>query len=567
MKPPRMPTRTPSPTATDASSPAALRDWSAVDLFAGAGGFSLGLRRAGFNVVLANEFSVDPEWTYRHNLVPEELALAKLPPGTTGYAIRGHRLRVRDQILNRRKEGAGGYEGTMRGGDIAVALSDAWLRGWVERQGGREIDVLVAGPPCQGFSSAGKQDDADVRNQLVFEAVRVINILKPRVVVIENVPGMLARHGTILRDVASKLSEGSRGYFMAVELIHGHLMGVPQTRKRLVLVGVRRDLMDASGHSRIRERVFPVGCPVLGFGGSALGDGDTLTAQEVLGDLAADPPIYDTSRTTQAYQEEVGKSAFRLEMRTARQAYLEGRTGGAPLVGSCWNHEASVHNETVRTRMRMLREVADRNKETRDQRCSSRWLRKHFIKEHPDLDTKKAAQRVLLPKEWPGLTVTSLPDDIVHFQEDRIPTVREVARLQTFPDWFEFKGVRTTGFERRRAGVYVPQYTQVANAVPPRLAHAVAARVRHFLEQLEKDRTCSWVAGEGLARFHDAEVNLPSSSARQVLDYLNTEFQRMPSSGVAEVSASPAVKGRKARRTDRPQGTGTTDGLACAAVG
>lgn len=525
MKRPCMPSRTPSSTATDASSPAALRDWSAVDLFAGAGGFSLGLRRAGFNVVLANEFSVDPEWTYRHNLVPEELALEKLPRGATGYAIRAHRLRVRDEILKRREEGARKYEGTMRGGDIGVALSDEWLRGWVNRRAGREVDVLVAGPPCQGFSSAGKQDDADVRNQLVFEAVRVINIVKPKIVVIENVPGMLARHGTILREVGSKLSEGSPGYFMAVELIHGHLMGVPQTRKRLVLVGVRRDLMDASGHVRLRERVFPVRCPVLGFGGSALGDRSALSAHDVLGDLAANPRVYDTTSAPQTYRAPAGENAFRLEMRTSQQAYLAGRTGGVPLGESYWNHEASVHNDTVRMRMRKLREVADRNDDTRKQRCSSRWLRKHFIEEHPDLDTKKAAQRVLLPGEWPGLTVTSLPDDIVHFEEDRIPTVREVARLQTFPDWFEFKGVRTTGFERRRAGIYVPQYTQVANAVPPRLAHAVAARIRIFLERIAVDRTCSWVgAAGGLEAPYDIANNPVGSAAREVLDELNAVF-------------------------------------------
>jgi DNA (cytosine-5)-methyltransferase 1 len=562
-----MPPRSSSTTAPDANTPAAPRELSAVDLFAGAGGFSLGLRRAGFNVVLANEFSVDPEWTYRHNLVPDELTLEKLPPGATGYAIRGHRLRVREKILKLREEGANGYGGTMRGGDIGVALSDEWLSAWVERRGGREVDVLVAGPPCQGFSSAGKQDDSDVRNQLVFEAVRVINILKPKIVVIENVPGMLARRGTILRDVGSKLSEGSRGYFMAVELLHGHLMGVPQTRKRLALVGVRRDLMDASGHARLRESVFPVGCPVLGFGGSALGDGGTLTAHEVLGDLAAHPPVYDTTYAPQAYRDEAGESAFRVEMRTIRKAYLAGNTGGAPLIASCWNHEASVHNETVRARMRKLRQVADRDDVTRDQRCSSRWLRKHFINEHPDLDTKKAAQRVLLPTRWPGLTVTSLPDDIVHFEEDRIPTVREVARLQTFPDWFEFKGVRTTGFERRRAGVYVPQYTQVANAVPPRLAHAVAARVRHFLEQLEQDRTCSWQAGPGLGGFYDAEVNLPTSASREVLDALNAAFQQMPSAKVAEVSPSPVEKGRRALRADGSQGAVATDGPARAAVG
>src|SRR5690606_18279537 len=122
-------------------------------------------------------------------------------------------------------------------------------------------------------------------------------------------------------------------------------------------------------------------------------------------------------------------------------------------------------------RLRLLRKAAASSRKARQHRCRSAWLRRQFSEQFPELVTKKTSQRVLLADEWPMLTVTSLPDDIVHHAEDRIPTVREVARLQTFPDWFEFKGVRTTGAERRRAGVYVPQYTQVANAVPPRFAH------------------------------------------------------------------------------------------------
>jgi hypothetical protein len=166
----------------------------------------------------------------------------------------------------------------------------------------------------------------------------------------------------------------------------------------------------------------------------------------------------------------------------------------------------------------------------------------------PDrLKTSKASQRVLLPDEWPKLTVTSLPDDIVHFSEDRIPTVREVARLQTFPDWFEFKGVRTTGAERRRAGIYVPHYTQVANAVPPRLAHAVASRVRWFLELAAGQPDC------------DFELPGPERSSNvkrrgttiELLDDLNQHFH---GASARLVRCKP--------RTNTRQGTASAPGTA-----
>jgi DNA (cytosine-5)-methyltransferase 1 len=110
-----------------------------------------------------------------------------------------------------------------------------------------------------------------------------------------------------------------------------------------------------------------------------------------------------------------------------------------------------------------------------------------------DLQTKKFAQRVLQPT-WggkpPGITVTSLPDDFVHYSEPRIPTVREWARLQTFPDWYVFKGPRTTG-GRRRAGdpskkIFdrdVPKYTQIGNAVPVRLAYELGKRLARYLRE------------------------------------------------------------------------------------
>ena len=106
--------------------------------------------------------------------------------------------------------------------------------------------------------------------------------------------------------------------------------------------------------------------------------------------------------------------------------------------------------------------------------------------------TKKFAQR-LLPKKWgnkgPTITITSLPDDFVHYSQARTPTVRECARMQTFPDWYQFAGKRTTGGIRRagnpRENIFdreVPKYTQIGNAVPVKLAYEIGLHLNQVLK-------------------------------------------------------------------------------------
>lgn len=487
---------------------------TAVDLFAGAGGFSLGMRRAGFEVVLANEFSVDPEWTYRHNLLFETEA-AKLPARPTEATVasrKAYRADGRQQIRKERRELSTNFSRQMRGGDIRRVLSDKWLRQWQDQQA-REIDLVVAGPPCQGFSSAGNLRD-DERNELVHEAIRVIRRLTPRVVIIENVPGMLERHEAVIEEIGLALGRPYKpnpGYYVVAELLHGEPVGVPQTRRRLLIVGVRRDLVNAEAYDRLPHLVFPVACPRsrpedARLMGEKVASGSWLTANQILGDLASDPPAYGTGSWTSQYRSnglEDATADFLSEVRSLAAQYLRGHgaePANLPEGQEYFNHEASSHLPRVARRLELLRKAASSSAEARNHRCSSAWLRRQYKAEHPELVTKKSSQRVLLPDEWPMLTVTSLPDDIVHHSENRILTVREVARLQTFPDWFEFKGVRTTGAERRRAGIYVPQYSQVANAVPPRLAHAVAARIRQFLLLMEEDPTCSFEPDGGLYR-------------------------------------------------------------------
>ncbi len=502
----------------------------AVDLFAGAGGFSLGLTRAGFDVVLANEFSTEPEWTYRANLLrgTPEGVFPHRPESASNAARRRYRALVREQINKERESLLDDYNRHMRGGDIAKVLPDHWLREWKRRRG--EVDVVVGGPPCQGFSSAGARDPQDARNQLPDQAIRVIRQLLPKIAIIENVPGMLNRFSDRVLEVGMALAEPVAdvpGYHVVVELVHGKLLGVPQTRRRLLLIAVREDLITEKALDRLHSLLFPTSCPSRRLSctedGPWVEHGATLVAGDILGDLASSPKPYGRQGTAwhQCYRSTDPACPYQREMRTLRHEYLAGGFGGPGFEDRYANHDASVHAEVVAQRMRLLRQTAQESDEGRSNRCASGWLRQQFMGKNPHLKTNKASQRVLLADAWPNLTVTSLPDDIVHFEEDRIPTVREVARLQTFPDWFEFNGVRTSGAERRRAGIFVPHYTQVANAVPPRLAHAVASRVRWFLEMADAGglRDCEFTLPGG-----DYKSPNCGTSAQQ-LDALNGYFR------------------------------------------
>lgn len=522
---------------------------NAVDLFAGAGGFSLGLLRAGFDVILANEFSTEPEWTYRANLLAgEEAAFPERPAIASARERKAYRAAVRAQLRRERDEILDDFDRHMRGGDIRKVMPTDWLKQWRDRHG--EVDLLVAGPPCQGFSSAGARDPEDERNNLAAEAIRVVRQLEPKVVIIENVPGMLQRHSERVHEIGAELSRRRRGsgpaYKVLAELVHGDQLGVPQTRQRLLLVGVREDLVVPGAHAKLATLLFPPKCPAsrfdVGQGGFFVGRGDLLSSDEVLGDLASAPPPHGRKQSPWfcSYEEATPSSAFRREMRGSRASYLGGLASSDGWQTTYANHDASVHEERVARRMRLLREAASATPAGRKNRCSSRWLKDQFAEAHPELRTNKVSQRVLLPDEWPALTVTSLPDDIVHFREDRIPTVREVARLQAFPDWFEFKGVRTSGAERRRAGIYVPQYTQVANAVPPRLAHAVAARISGFLHRVVNEglRDCDFDLPGGL-------YNSPNSgTAAKALATLNECFSDCAARRERQVPA--AAKKRQA---------------------
>ena len=404
-----------------------LKPLTCIDLFAGCGGLSLGLEQAGFKPLLVSELNASAIETYLANRKGQDIAEFR---------------------------------------DI-YQLTDGKLRGlrqkWKEA-GHAEVDLVAGGPPCQGYSGIGhrrsyKVDKEEVpSNHLYKEMIRVIRAVQPKMFLFENVRGILSgrwtpegEKGEIWNDVLGSFRELSR-YDIRWKLVHAKDYGVPQNRPRVLMVGIRRDLGWAP--------------PAMG---DAVADGllprprkDYPNPIDVFGDLLdAD---FLQKQSTDRYPDRV-RSDFQESMRTGPDGRVAKK--GDPLT----EHEYSNHSPRIRQKF------------------------KHMLANDgeipPEMKTKKFAQRVI-PRAWgpggPNITATSLADDYVHFEQPRSLTVREWARLQTFPDWYQFCGPRTTGGLRRAGmpteGIWdreVPKYTQIGNAVPVKLAQVVGAHFSQIL--------------------------------------------------------------------------------------
>jgi DNA (cytosine-5)-methyltransferase 1 len=397
-----------------------------IDLFAGCGGLSLGLEQAGFKPLLFCELNNSAAETYE---------------------------------ANRPDRGIQSYRDikSLTNGKLDRHL-DEWKRAKIQR-----VDLVCGGPPCQGYSGIGHRRTHKVTreevpsNYLYREMIRVIRKVKPRMFLFENVRGLLSgrwtpagHKGEIWEDIRGSF-ERIPGYTVRWKLVHAKEYGVPQNRPRVLLVGISDELGWADS-------------PALAAGGLLPEPSATPPDPvDVWSDIVDDD--YLRKRSTDRYPEEP-RSAFQLEMRTTQNGRV------LKIGDQLFDHEYSQHSPRIRKKfMHMLRHAGS-------------------IPEN--MRTKKFAQR-LITERWgldgPNITATSLPDDFVHYQQPRSLTVREWARLQTFPDWYQFKGPRTTGGTRRAGtpslgywGREVPKYTQIGNAVPVRLARALGVHFKLLLE-------------------------------------------------------------------------------------
>lgn len=451
-----------------------------VDLFAGCGGLSLGIERAGGELVVAVEKSDMAARTFFHNLVDDASDLrewSRYVSSTVKEQVdRGVVVRELNSLLAE--------------DDVMSSLA------------AENIDLVVGGPPCQGFSLAGRRNRDDVRNKLPWEYLEFVARTQPKAVVIENVVGMNQRftpdEESSFVQLQQALAETAPGYVVQGVLVNAMHYGAPQHRPRLMIIGVRADIaadrgIRATGSLWKSDFIDALNLPLPDLAPvPTVKRQDVRTVEDAIADLSPHANNGGRSRN-RAYLKEMRDTGWKLRLKPQKEEQ---------------NHVPRRHAERTVERFRLYQYLSGAGL---DQRIVSRAAAmsesdaKLYVKTQlldaevpataPDgtmiasnldelcdlvinLATKKHSQKVL---GWnsPARTVVTLPDDYVHPVEPRIFTVREMARFQGFPSAFEFLGKETTGAHRRR--IEVPQYSQVGNAVSPWLSLAVGKMVTRVL--------------------------------------------------------------------------------------
>ncbi|MGR9448283.1 DNA cytosine methyltransferase [Rhizobium leguminosarum] len=419
-----------------------------VDLFAGCGGLSLGLSFSGMRGIFAIERDPMAYQTFATNFVASSSPDHYRFKWPSWLEQRAWGI---DELLDDHKHNLMQMRGT--------------------------VDILAGGPPCQGFSFAGRRVEDDPRNLLFQKYVEAVDAIRPAALILENVPGMKVVHrpsnvvelpvgqAPRKRSFYDKLAESldGIGYDVEAMLVDASRFGVPQKRSRLIAVGIRKDLSKwLDGRA---QRVFELLEETRAVQLRELGLGEAVSAEEAISDL-----------------ETVGKCLRACEDPASPPGFLEGRRAAAAstyqqLMRGEENEAPNSmrlarHRDDVRDRFARILAECRRGVRMDDQSRHSYGLRKHRI--YP------------LSASSPAPTITTLPDDVLHYSEPRILTVRESARLQSFPDWFQFAGKFTTGGDRRTKEC--PRYTQVGNAVPPLLARAIGIALSNALMEIEVAR-------------------------------------------------------------------------------
>lgn len=357
-----------------------------LDLFCGAGGLSCGFKMAGFDIVGGIDFEPSAIKTHEYNF-----------PGGVNYC-----------------------------GDIREFTNEM-----IKEKFPDGVDVIIGGPPCQGFSCANMQQKDitdDPRNRLFMEFIRFVEQLKPKAFMIENVRGILTKDNGYAKDKIYELMERA-GYVVESHVLKASDYGVPQNRVRAVFVGIRKDINAFFDFEKMIKK-------------------DPVSVKEAIGDL------YELEDTAKA-DESVDSFAYKSKPKTEYQKKI------FTMSGTLSNHRVHYPCEKVQTRMIHVpqggnwKDVPSELWDTqRDNRHSSAYRR--------------------LVENGESVTIDTGHMNYFHPLFNRVPTVRESARIQSFPDDFIFQG---------NVGA---QFKQVGNAVPPLLAFAVATEIKKVLEGVEE---------------------------------------------------------------------------------
>lgn len=340
-----------------------------VDLFSGCGGLSRGFIDAGYNVVLGVDNNKAALETFKINHIGAEILNLDL---------------FDKKAIDKVRE-------TVNGG----------------------VDVIVAGPPCQGFSLTGTRNFDDKRNQLYLSVIEAVKELRPKAFLIENVPGLARLYdGAVKDEIINRLSK--IGYNVQMKILCAADYGVPQMRKRVMFVGMQKKYGEFSFPESTHTPDHYVSCS------DAISDLPALKK-----DFGLEEVEYTTEPKTE-YQRVSRKDSNKL-----------------------YNHMATKHTDHVKSVIAQVPEGGN-HKDLPPGVGESRKFNEAWTRYH----SKK-----------PSKTIDTGHRNHFHYKHDRIPTVRENARLQSFPDNFQFIGTKTE------------QNRQVGNAVPPLLGYHVGKQL------------------------------------------------------------------------------------------
>lgn len=360
--------------------------YKVIDLFCGCGGLSQGFMQAGFNIVMGVDNWDCAVRTYQKNF-PHALSIV---------------------------------------GDLSKPGLDNMKSKIADTN--YKIDVVVGGPPCQGFSLSGKRLMSDPRNNLYRSFVDIVSDVKPKIFLMENVPGIVKLYNGMVRD---RIVEdfASLGYDLKYKVLSAEKYGVPQIRKRVFFVGISRNEIYNTEHFLFPEETH----------GTDAWNRQVITCADAISDLDFIPD--DTALQDPRDYVLDADSDYQLLMRANSRCII--------------NHVATIHTEQTK---RIIAMVPDGG--------NYKNLPLHLH------DTRKVnIAWTRMNSKKPCFTIDTGHNHHFHYRANRVPTVRESARIQSFPDIFEFCGNKTE------------QLRQVGNAVPPILAQALANKIMAVLER------------------------------------------------------------------------------------
>lgn len=343
-----------------------------IDLFSGCGGLSHGFEQAGFECIIGVDHDQPALDTFAYNH-PHAKAL-----------------------------------------NLDLSSEDS-IQNIVKEVGERQVDLIVAGPPCQGFSLTGTRNENDKRNTLFYSVFRLAAVIKPKYIIIENVPGI----ATLYQGKARKaiLEEFKKlGYTCSEKLLYAPDYGIPQIRKRMFFVGV------------LGEGVFE-------FPLATHDENNYVTCEQAISDL---PSLEDNLGSEISDYSFAPQSHYQELMRRDSNKLL--------------NHVGTKHTDLVVSVIKQVPEGGN-YKDLPEGVGTSRKFNEAWTRYH---------------SQKPSKTIDTGHRNHFHYRWHRVPTARENARLQSFPDTFHFLGPKTQ------------QYKQIGNAVPPLLGYVLGKKILDF---------------------------------------------------------------------------------------